>query len=179
MPGVALPPTPPPAGHGRLVLDTVDGPMQVTAQSDPTFRPPDAAGVPLRSGELCRTPCAADLPYGRYRLFLTGVGTERGDSDDVTVAEGLNVYRRAPGTYTTPTITNQIAPMIVTVLGAALFGAGIYPLALSKDSSGRTAGVVMMGAGLALGVGGGLWLYDTKRAVQQDGATTTWREPIR
>jgi hypothetical protein len=29
-----------------------------------------------------------------------------------------------------------------------------------------------------MAIGGGFWMYDASRAVQQQGATTTWREAL-
>jgi hypothetical protein len=129
----------------------------------------------VRSGELCRTPCVVDLPYGRYRLFLSGIGAPRGDSDDVEIAEGLNVYRRAPGSYETPTISNQIGPAAIVALGIVLATAGVVASAM-EDS--HVAGPAMIGGGIALGIGGGIWTYNASRATRQDGATTFWRQPI-
>ena len=183
MPAVALPPTLPPANQGRVVLDTTDGPMRITMQNDPTFRPPGTPPTGARTGELCITPCVVDLPLGRYRLFMTNVqGDPRGDSDDLEVTEGTTFYRRAPGTYTTPTIADGIAPATIALLGAVAIGVGGVLLASQTGSHDQdnhsVEGGLLLGVGIAALIGGGIWVYDASRARQQDGATTSWRQPF-
>jgi hypothetical protein len=187
MPAVQLPPSPPPAGEGRIVLDTTDGPMHLSMASDPSFVPPNARAAPSRAGELCLTPCVADLPFGKYRLFMTGENGEHGDTDDLIVGEGLTVYRRAPGKYTTPTIPERVGPAILLGLGITLFTVGLVMASSSAassaaapqgSSSGESAvpGLLLGGAGVALSIGGGVWLYEASRAIRQRGATTSWTE---
>jgi hypothetical protein len=187
IPSVQLPPYPPRPGEGRIVLDTTDGPMRLSMASDPSFVPPGASTAPSRAGELCLTPCVADLPFGKYRLFMTAENGEHGDTDDLLVGQGLTVYRRAPGKYTTPTIADRIAPGALLVLGITLFSVGTV-LASSAaassatgSSSGESAvpGLLLAGAGVGLGIGGGIWVYEASRAIRQRGATTTWTEPLR
>ncbi len=174
VPSVALPQSAPPAGHGRVIVDTTDGPMRVTAEYDPSFVPPGSQPAVTRTGELCTTPCVADLPVGRYRLFFMATqGESRGDSDDLQVAQGLTFYRRAPGTYTAPSINNEIAPGAIIVLGTVLLVAGTF-MSTSRDPG--TNGLVVLGAGFAATTAGGIWFYNASRAVQQQGATTIWRE---
>jgi hypothetical protein len=181
MPSVQLPPTPPAEGNGRVVLETTDGPMRIIAETDPVFVPPGAkAPPPSRSGELCVTPCVADLPVGKYRLFMSAeAGEQHGDTDDLLVGQGLTVYRRAPGKYTTPTIPDRIGPAAVLVLGAVLLSVGLSMATLSAAPNGNgdaVPGLLLGGAGIGLGIGGGVWLYEASRAVRQQGATTTWAE---
>ena len=100
MPAIAMPATPVPEGHGRVVIDTSDGPMDVVAQTTASF----TSNVPPRSGFLCRTPCAVDLPLGSYTLYFSGLSADaaRGDVARLEVRPGINVLRRAPGKYQTP-----------------------------------------------------------------------------
>jgi hypothetical protein len=181
MPSVQLPPSPPAAGNGRVVLDTTDGPMRVFMEADPSFVPPGAKAPPSRSGELCVTPCVADLPVGKYRLFMSAEGGEQhGDTDDLLVGEGVTYYRRAPGKYTTPTIPEKVPPWLVIGLGAVLMPVG-FALAVSSaapngGSGDPVPGLLLVGAGIGLGIGGGVWLYEASRATRQRGATTTWTE---
>jgi hypothetical protein len=178
LPPIGLPSAPVPPGQARVVLDTTDGPMRVSVQSDPTFVPPGADRPPSRAGELCITPCVADLPMGRYRLFLSSTGADsRGDTDDILLGHGTTVYRRAPGKYETPSLTNAIPPAILVTLGIVLVVWSPLVAAATDDSGTRTAGIALTGLGLASLVGGGIWLYDSRRAVEQEGATTLWQEP--
>lgn len=178
-PAVQLPSAPPRPGEGRVVLDTVGEPMRVTVQADLGFVPPGAPTTPSRTGELCLTPCAADLPFGRYRLFLSSPSGEHGDADDLTVGEGLTIYRRAPGKYVTPSVANRAGPIVVIVLGLALASVGLTIASATAANNGSPApALVLGGAGLAAAAVGWAWLYDASRAIQQSGATTTWREPL-
>lgn len=184
MPAVNLPATPPPVGEGRVVLDAIDGPMNVTVQADTTFVPPGATVAPSRTGELCVTPCAADLPLGRYRLFLSSRDGEHGDTDDLVVSQGVTVYRRAAGKYVSPSVANRILPASVFVLGLVVASVGLAvsegtttaQSGTSGSSGTPVAGLVLLGLGVAMAIGGGIWTYDASRAVQQQGATTTWQE---
>ncbi len=180
VPNVALPQRAPAGGEGRVVLDTTDGPMRVTVQSDPTFVPTGFDRPPSRVGELCITPCVADLPVGRYRLFLSSTTAEAtGDTDDLTLGAGLTVYRRAPGKYETPSFSNALPPALllsVSVLAVSL-GTMFGSLAIATgDSRAATGSLIVAGLGVAGCIGGGIWLYDARRAIQQNGATTTWQE---
>jgi hypothetical protein len=160
-----------------VILDTTDGPMHVTAQADPGFVPPGASAAPSRTGELCLTPCAADLPTGRYRLFMSSVDGGHGDTDDLIVREGTTVYRRAPGKYETPSVSNRVPPALVMTLGVVLTSVGLVVAAGSSPSSrdATTSGLLLTGLGGAMAVGGGIWLYDASRAVRQSGSTTVWQ----
>ena len=46
------------------------------------------------------------------------------------------------------------------------------------DDGARTGALVLTGAGVAAIIGAGIWLYDSRRAVQQQGATTVWQEAM-
>jgi hypothetical protein len=184
MPEVHLPPTAPAAGNGRVVFDTTDGPMRISMQSGPSFVPPGAGAPPSRSGELCLTPCAADLPFGKYRLFMWAEGgSQHGDTDDLVVGEGVTVYRRAPGKYTTPSIPERIPSAVLVVGGVVLLTLGVAIATASAapnadgSSSSPVPGLLLGAAGIGLGIGGGVWAYEASRATRQRGATTTWTEP--
>jgi len=151
--------------------------MRVTVEADPGFVPPGATVAPSRTGQLCLTPCAADLPFGRYRVYLSSPSGQHGDVDELIVDQGLTVYRRAPGQYVTPSVANKAAPLVVVVLGLALATVGLTLAASSAANNGSAApGLVVGGLGIAAAAAGWGWLYDASRAVQQSGATTTWRE---
>lgn len=171
-PNVPIPAVPVPAGHGRVVLDVVDGPMRVVAKYDPSFVPPGSTPQTARSGELCTTPCVVDLPKGRYRLFMSATGgmdPGTGDVDDLVLEEGTFVYRRASGRYKTPSIYDGIAPAALMLVSITAMTVGGVML---SDSEGRVLGGVLLGAGIAGTIGSGIWGYDASRAETQDGATT-------
>ena len=175
MPQVSMPTTPLPARHGRVVLEATDGPMRVTAKYDPSFVPPGGAVEKGRSGELCTTPCVVDLPVGKYRLFLSAtenVAASSGDADDLLVGEGLQIYRRAPGRYSTPSPIDQVGPVAVLVAATAALTIGGVLLA---DEDTRAPGIGLVLGGVVGGTLGAVWGYDKSRAKQQDGATTTFQ----
>jgi hypothetical protein len=174
MPAVTLPATGLPARTGRVVIDATDGPMRVVARFDPSFVPPGGPVERGRSGELCVTPCVVDLPVGKYRLFLSAteaVDSSAGDIDDVIVDEGVQVYRRAPGRYRTPTATDALGPGVVLVVSLLALAAG-SALTAHEDSRGAGAGLLI--GGVVGGGLGGVWAYDKSRATQQDGASSSW-----
>ena len=175
VPSVALPQSALQPRTGRVVLEATDGPMRVIAKYDPSFIPPGGPVEHGRSGELCVTPCVVDLPIGKYRLFLSAtenIDAAAGDTDDLVVGEGLQVYRRAPGRYRTPSPTDALAPGAALVVSLLAVATGTVLMA-KEDSRGAATGLVV--GGLVGGTLSGFWAYDKSRATQQDGATSTWR----
>lgn len=172
MPALAMPSAPVPEGHGRVVLDTTDGPMDVVARTDAAFVA--SAEVPSRSGFLCRTPCVVDLPIGAYTLYFSGLEGDaaRGDVTRLEVRDGLNVLRRSPGKYQAPEDANALG-VTLAVLGSTMLGIGI---ALAVSTEEVPAGVGLSIGGTA-GTVGGIALAMPKRAEQQEGATSAWNVP--
>jgi hypothetical protein len=170
MPAVAMPATPVPAGHGRVVIDTSDGPMDVVAQTTASF----TSNVAPRSGFLCRTPCVVDLPLGSYTLYFSGLAKEsaRGDVARLDVREGINVLRRAPGKYEPPEEGSDFG-VVLFVTGISALSLGVALAAISDEPVPGIA-VATLGAGVTVG---GIALMPGKRAEQQEGATTTWNVP--
>jgi hypothetical protein len=176
-PPVAIPELPVAAGYGRVVLHGTDGAMQITARSDTSFVPPGHPVPPNRTGDLCTTPCVADLPIGRYKLYMTSAdgSYSRGDTDMLDVREGTNYYLRAPGRFEEPEWI-PILPSVIVAVGVVALLSGAA-LVASDDGSQRTGGIVLMGGGIGIGILGGILAYDASRGAIQEGATTTWAEP--
>ena len=175
-PQLSLPEVPPDPGRGRVVIATTDGPMDVTARYVEPFS--GAATGGSTSGPLCRTPCTRDLPFGRYTLYLSGLESDkgRGDAVDLEVRQGLNFFLRAPGKYETPESWPSGSVMLV-VGGSLLMVVGLAVVLSNAENSAT------LGGGVATMVGGGvLTLLGASqaqpRAIQQEGATTEWNEPI-
>jgi hypothetical protein len=150
--------------------------MRITAQADTSFVPPGTGVPPTRTGELCSaTPCVVDLPVGRYSLYLSSAnGTfKHGDTDQLTVTEGLTYYVRSPGKYEPPTWLPWL-PVLLVVAGVAVVTTGAV-LAANDDSAVRTPGFVVLGGGVGLLTWGGIEYYDASRAKQQEGASTIWK----
>jgi hypothetical protein len=169
MPVVQLPSTPIPAGHGRVVIDTTDGPMEVVAQTEGTF----TGGGGSRSGFLCRTPCVVDLPLGSYKLFFSGLAHDeaRGDVAPLHVQEGLNVLRRAPGKYESPK-NDPVLGGLLLVTGTVLLTTGTVMIAADEVPGGIALGTVGLGAGI-----GGAVVATPSPAEEQAGTTTAWNVP--
>jgi hypothetical protein len=173
VPPVALPPAPPKPGLGRVVLWSTDGQMSVVAQGAQAFQATQAA----KSGELCVTPCVADMPPGNYTLYLQGLGPNAsGDVDQLMVSDRLTYYLRAPGHFEHPTWI-PAGPTIVSTLGVVLATVGLALLG-GQSSGTRTSGIFLVGIGAAVGIGGGVLIYDAQRGKIQKGATTTWSVPM-
>ena len=172
-----LPGDPIPEKHGRLVLNGTDGPLKVSARGNTVFIPAGRQSAPSQTGELCVTPCIVDLPAGKYRLFMTSAdgSYDRGDTDNIEVREGVNFYVRAPGKFEPPTWIH-ILPNLVIVTGVLMVAVGAG-LSNQESGDGQTLGLGLMVGGVAVGVGGGLLLYDASRGSHQEGASTRWWQP--
>ena len=175
LPNVIISDAPLPPHRGRVVLDTTDGPMRVTAKFDPSFTPPGGSTERGVTGELCVTPCVVELPVGKYRFFFSptaNADSPLGDSDDLVVNEGVTIYRRAPGLYRTPSPVDQIPPAALFIAGVAAVSIGA--LAAGTKDNGSLAGGLLVGGSVAM-IGGGIWGYEKSRATQRDGASTVWQ----
>lgn len=167
MPVVTFPAQPAGPGEGRLVVDSVDGPMHVRAQNLERFE--GAAPGPVPAGTLCTTPCVADLPLGRYRLHLSGLVGDPAHDDvvEVEVREGVNVIRRAPGKHATADDLPAL-PLVLLVSGSV----GILAGSAFIGNGDGTAGGILLGGGAALTIGGAVtW---PRGEMQQNGASTYW-----
>jgi hypothetical protein len=177
-PPVDVPRAPLAEGYGRVVLHSTDEQLKLTARGDTAFVPPGQHVAPTRSGELCVTPCVVDLPAGQYKLFMVSAdgSYEHGDTDQLTVREGLNYYVRAPGRFEPPQWLHVI-PSIIVIAGTLLVVTGVT-IASSPTSDQQTTGLALVGAGVGIGVAGGIMAYDQGRGSTQEGATTAWWEPL-
>lgn len=177
-PSIPVPRTPLPPGYGRVVLDGTDAPLKITARADTAFVPPGGHVKPTRVGELCVTPCVVDLPVGTYKLYMTSANdsNNEGDTDVLQVRPGLTYYRRAPGKFDPPTWI----PVLPSVLiGVATLGFLTGALMASNRNSGQqVAGYGIMIGSVAFGTVGGIMYYNASRGARQEGASTTWTEPL-
>jgi hypothetical protein len=184
-PPVALPAEPPPPGSGRVVLDCVDGPAEVSAVWAGALQEPTHHVLPARaqpfSGPVCTTPCIADLPYGRYDLYfsLRSPSITRGDHDQISVTTGVRVQRRALGTSTPADGGQRNGGVMLAIVGAsaALTGAGFLALGASMDEQDSMVAIggASLAGGALLTVIGAL-MMQAGQATSQEGATTSWIE---
>lgn len=174
VPAIALPSAPIAQGYGRVVLSTADTAMKISARADTSFIPPGATVAPTRSGDLCASPCVVDLPLGKYKLFMTGLGRDpnHGDADELLVQPGVNYYVRAPGKFEPPEWI-PVVPTILVILGTGLLAGGAL-MTLDEANSSSVIGGSMMAAGLGIGIVGGVMTYNKGRGTMQQGASTVW-----
>ncbi len=159
------PALPPPAGgHGRLVVDVVDGPVAVQRVDLGAKEVADGTGrVKYRFVEspavLCAAaPCVSDMPTGNILLGFPVLGDpDAMETELVHVGPEPSVYRRTLSVYDGRTGSTRVLGIIATALGGTAMSTGttLLPIGLSKDNSGLTiAGGVSLGAGVALLVAG-------------------------
>lgn len=173
MPPVQVPAAPPLPGQGRVVIEATDGPMDVAVAPQQRFT--GGTAVPMASGPLCRTPCVADIPFGSYNLYFSGLRSDsgRGDMAPLNVGEGMTVMRRAPGLYRTPPYI-QVSPILLGLGSIVLFTAGGVLVGATPDEP--TAGSVLIVGGVAMLIGA--FVTAQYNAEQQDGTSTIWTQPI-
>jgi hypothetical protein len=150
---------PPAAGHGRVVVDVVDGPTPVHRVHMEPRQIADGQGrVRFRFFEvselLCAaSPCVADLPAGNVLLGFPVVGDENAiEVELVHVGPEPTVYRRALS-YHGRGKAMRVLGIIGTALGgsATATGAVFLPLGLSRGSDAFTiAGATSLAAGAGL-----------------------------
>jgi hypothetical protein len=177
------PAQPVPEGHGRLLVDTTDGSMSVNARFKQGFVAPGNKPSSSRQGELCTTPCGADLPFGRYELFLYAPGQHGGDSFEVDVTEGTTHVLRAPTRTTAPTFVDTSSGVMIAA-GIALMSLSPAILVAGVDeetdtiSGGAVAGTVaLFSVGAVLAIWGYLNNVEKTRGTTEPGASTIWRTP--
>lgn len=156
---------PPPGGHGRLVVDVVEGPVRVQRVqmkatpvdrgSRVTYRFEEASEV------LCAaSPCVTDLPAGNILLGFPVIGDpDAMETELVHVGLEPSVYRRTLSLYEDRTGGTRVFGIIATALGgtAMITGTALLPAGLSKDHDGLAiAGGITLGAGAAL-LALGIW----------------------
>jgi len=168
MPNLELPPTPPPNGHGRVILDTTEGSFAVEAVEG------HSVGVGVSATHtrlLCQTPCAVDLTFGQHELQFTD-GGRRGEAV-IDVQGETTVVRTAVGQRTgggRVAFTGAIS----TVVGALTAAGG--GLAWASESgvgsdSGTEETITYVGLGM-LAVGLIMWFAD--RPSLQQSSSVQW-----
>lgn len=179
-----LPDGPIPAGSGRVVLDAQEGKgsvrvvrVDVTQMSVSTTRG-YAHGLAFSTHLLCsKTPCAVDLPAGSHQLTFQALRDSREVSTatfDVTAGR-TQVVRHAVGFVDQHGGWKAVGVAGVTLgFSSALPGALFVPLSGIAESDGmRTAGFVMLGAGLGV-LAFGITSLVIGRTEVQPGTTTQW-----
>jgi hypothetical protein len=188
--GAALdPPRAPTAEEGTVTLDA-DTPARVDLvtqrqQIDASMNPWGAqqgwsAGPlvgQLTVRPLCQTPCAVNLPRGQHELLFSNLdlSTGRTSVTSVRVGERPTVARHTLGRQTN-SVGGLIGALLLGGLGLSGAALGGMLMAFGTDESGadlRPAGGVVLGVGVAMGIGAWV-LGEVSRPTMQPGATTQW-----
>jgi hypothetical protein len=155
-----------PEGHGRLIVDVVDGPTPVrrVVMASQAFN--DGNGdTRYRFSEspqpLCSTsPCVADLPVGNVLLMFPVEGKSTTEVELVHIGDAPTVYRRSLSVYDRK---KKGATHVLGIIGAsvgtvaAITGVVLLPIGLSDDNNDlATAGGITLAAGAVL-VALGVW----------------------
>jgi hypothetical protein len=147
------------AGHGRLVVDVVDGPTSVQQVRMTSQQQDDGLGhVSFRFSEspevLCATsPCVADVPEGNVLLGFPVIGNRDLEVELVHVGPEVEVYRRSLSVYRNDTGALRVIGIVAASLGSAatITGICLLPVGLGKDNDDlATAGAIVLGAGLVI-----------------------------
>ena len=167
-----------PEGHGRVVVDVVDGPTQVMRITTASVVVGMDKDRPILASSqstepLCVTPCAVDLPLGRHVLaFPTRGGRGMIEMDHIDVHGHPTVYRRALGRA-----EPAGAGLVLGILGATFGGMSmitgivLLPVGLANDSGGMAlAGGITLGVGAALVALGVLGIAGDPRTEQPGNA---------
>lgn len=160
-----LQPAPPsPGGHGRLVVDVVEGPapvqrikMAATAQTN------DRGRTSYRFNEVpevfcAQAPCVVDVPVGNVLLGFPVIGNNALEVELVHVGPDPSVYRRSLSIYEDNTGGVRLFGILSTSIASAslITGTVLLPIGLAKDNTGlTTAGGITLGLGtifVALGI---------------------------
>lgn len=172
----------PAPGHGRVILDVVDGPAEVRevlaestsssvamgVSSQGSVAVAGAQGSEQTSRPLCTTPCATDLLRGNHVLTFTLVADpRRTERADVAAGERVWVHRRALGQPRRLLPATFGLGIGVSILGLVVEGSAI---AFIGEDNGAAIGLLVAGAVVALG-GIGVMLSNT---TVQPGAVTEW-----
>jgi hypothetical protein len=169
LPGVAQPPSPPPIGHGRVVLDTVDRSSTAYVVEGTAYSTSGYTAVFNRM--LCRTPCVVDLPYGQYELrFVAGPGLDASAQVAVAGDKAVRTKLAEKNGGGLAFVGHSLG-----ILGAALGAVGGIGWASSRGDGSDNAegfGTISLVGVAILGFGVGLWFLD--HPSYRPAATTQW-----
>lgn len=177
---MAMPATPPAAGHGRVVLDTPGTPSSVarlTGTSTGTTPGGTVLTMDTEKTVCAATPCVADMKLGSQTLVFTSkADPTTSENVDVTVGDSPLVVRHVYSELHTSTVNSVGAGLLlggVTIVppGAIMTAAG----AVGKEHTIETVGLSLAITGGAL-ILIGLVMDLASQSTLRPGATTQWTE---
>lgn len=143
-PTISLQSAPPPAGYGRIVIETDADPAiaeLIVAQAQYVGYRVSGTGIATR--RICTTPCVADLPFGEHELVLYLADGSRGGKIVVRAEPQPSIVRVALGISRGSTT--------IGFLGTLLASGSSVGLTLTLLADGSTGTILAGTAGLALG----------------------------
>jgi hypothetical protein len=162
VPRLAVAAEPPDEGEGQVIIDTTNGPATVQVSV------PGLVTVPA----CATTPCAANLPYGTFRLDFRGRDDlQLHSSDVVQVGRSPSVLRHTMGS-TRQSSGLYTGGAVALSVGVVLIGAGLLGLSDSSYMS-RGAAIGSLAAGAAV-TGGGVWMAYYGRPEITPGSSVQW-----
>jgi hypothetical protein len=186
---VDVPPEPPAAGTGRVILETNGEPakvIEITGAATASSGRYSATVIGTRP--LCTTPCVVDLTYGSHPILLRSVADATHQSEaDLEVGARAKVFRHTLGERTDGGAL-RVAGGALATLGfvAALTGATLWMIgglsSKAPDGSGDKGASLASTGQLVTGLGvGGILLsipfFIAGRPTERAGATTQWSLP--
>lgn len=164
----AVPPQP---NTGQVILDTVDGPADVSEvlSSSFAYSTTGHSALGVQTARVCTTPCVANLPYGDHELRFTLRGApDRTSTTFITATTTPTNHRYAVGTYRQHT-NGTLGGMMMATVGGTLGLVGVMVGAGTDNGAATGAGV----AGLAVAAIG-LLIMHKSRTELQSGSLTSW-----
>lgn len=168
LPPVALPQEPIPAGMGRVVLDTPEGPASVEIKY-----PTETGAMGWRP--LCTSPCVADVPVGNHEIsFVMRDNPKRNDTAVVPIAAGTTVYRRNL-TERDDSAFMLGAGYFVAYTGITVLLIGLLIAAIPDVTGNAGRNTAIVGAGMT--VGGSVMFYYGWPSVKKGQGTQFMLQP--
>jgi hypothetical protein len=163
LPQIAIEPAPPPAGTGRVVLDSVDGPAtveEVVGETSGYAHGYDAFAYASATSTkpICTTPCVVDLLPGNHQLIFHTVGEKTSYVATVVAGARPSVYRLAPTRTTGPTGRVLVGGLDGLALAALMLAPTLLVVSAIPSATKEGRSDEVRSAGTALAVGGGILL---------------------
>lgn len=176
-PSISVPSHPPPAGHGRVIIESADGTSSVVHLIEgATFVvAPGGFGGALHVRRLCVTPCFADLPYGQHELRFTVDGdSSRAGEAYVNVSNRTSVLRVHLAGRRPLGLVAVFGGSVGVLAGLSTIGAGVgWSITAGEDSEDAKGFATATFVGVAVvALGAALWQLD--KPIVQPASSLQW-----
>jgi hypothetical protein len=166
-PSATLPSQPPPAGEGRIVLETLDGPAVahlVTGRASGVAHGGGqiASSAQVAVRRLCTTPCAVDLPLGEHEVLFSMDGTDKAASVVARIEERPQLLLTSMGYERHHRGRAAGGSLLISLAIPTIVTGGVF---LAEDE-GDTGGYVLAAGAAAMALG--IYYIATGRTEAQD-----------